>query len=218
MNLDPGFILTFPVFVLSIVVHECAHGLVALWNGDPTARERGRLTLNPLPHVDPLGSIILPGILLLTRAPFLFGWAKPVPVDSSRLRHPVNDQLKVALAGPASNALLALMFAALIRVAPEEGFLAPLRLMGYAGVVWNCALALFNMIPIPPLDGSWVLMRFLPLRHIIVLQQFRLAGMVLIVALLSMPVVANTILYRPLRAAVGLCLGLFGVPNPVFAL
>ena len=93
MNFDPSVLITFPVFVLSIVVHECAHGLVALWNGDPTARERGRLTLNPLPHVDPMGSIILPGILMLTHAPFLFGWAKPVPVDSSRLRHPVNDQL-----------------------------------------------------------------------------------------------------------------------------
>ena len=214
MNVDPGILITFPVFVLSIVVHECAHGLVALWNGDPTAREQGRLTLNPLRHVDPLGSIILPGVLLLTRAPFLFGWAKPVPVDSSRLRHPVNDHLKVALAGPASNVLLAIMFAALTRVAPEEGFLAPLRLMGYAGVVWNCALALFNLIPIPPLDGSWVLMRFLPLRHIIVLQQFRLAGMVLIVALLSMPVVANTVLYTPLRFAVNICLGLFGVQSP----
>ena len=214
MHLDPSFLVVFPVFVLSIVVHECAHGLVALWNGDPTAREQGRLTLNPLPHVDLVGSIVLPGLLLLTHAPFLFGWAKPVPVDSSRLRHPVNDHLKVALAGPASNVLLAMVFAALTRVAPEEGFLSPLRLMGYAGVVWNCALALFNLIPIPPLDGSWVLMRFLPLRHIIVLQQFRLAGMVLIVALLSVPVVANVILYTPLRFAVSVCLGLFGVPSP----
>ena len=118
------------------------------------------------------------------------------------------------MAGPASNLLLALMFAALARVAPQEGFLAPLGLMGYAGVVLNCALALFNLIPIPPLDGSWLLMRFLPLRHIIVLQQFRLLGMVLVVALLSVPVVANTVLYTPLRFAVGLFLGLFGVATP----
>jgi Zn-dependent protease len=218
MNFDPSVLITFPVLVISIVVHECAHGLVALWNGDPTARDRGRLTLNPLPHVDPMGSIILPGILMLTHSPFLFGWAKPVPVDSSRLRHPVNDQLKVAMAGPASNLLLALMFAALARVAPHEGFLAPLGLMGYAGVVLNCALALFNLIPIPPLDGSWLLMRFLPLRHIIVLQQFRLLGMVLLVAMLSVPVVANTVLYTPLRFAVGLFLDLFGVTLPGRAL
>jgi Zn-dependent protease len=173
MNFDPTVLLTFPVFVLSIVVHECAHGWMALWNGDPTAKEQGRLTLNPLPHVDLMGSILLPGVLLLTHAPFLFGWAKPVPVDWSRLRRPQDDQVKVALAGPASNLLLALGFAALARVAPEHGFWAPLKLMGLSGVVWNCALAIFNLIPIPPLDGAWVLMRFLPMRHIIVLQQFR---------------------------------------------
>jgi Zn-dependent protease len=218
MGFDPAIFLTFPVFVISVVVHECAHGLMALWNGDPTARERGRLTLNPLPHVDPLGSVILPGLLLLTNAPFLFGWAKPVPVDWSRLRHPPNDQLKVALAGPASNVLLALVFAALVRVSPEEGFWAPLRLMGMAGVLWNCALALFNLIPVPPLDGSWLLMRFLPLRHIMVLQQFRLVGMVVLVGLLSLPVVANALLYAPLRLAVRACLGLFGVSGHGIAL
>jgi Zn-dependent protease len=212
MNFDPTVLVTFPVFILSIVVHECAHGVMALWNGDPTARERGRLTLNPFKHVDPVGSIILPGVLILTRAPFLFGWAKPVPVDWSRLRHPPNDQVKVALAGPASNILLALMFAAVARLSPEQGFFAPLRLMGLAGVVWNCALAMFNLIPVPPLDGSWVLMRFLPLRHIIVLQQFRLVGMLLVVGMLSVPVVANAILYAPLRLVVHACLGLFGVP------
>ena len=213
MNFDPSVLFTFPVFVLSIVVHECAHGLVALWNGDPTAHERGRLTLNPLPHVDPLGSIILPGMLLLTGAPFLFGWAKPVPVDGSRLRHPHNDQVKVALAGPASNILLALAFALLVRLSPEHGFWAPLRLMGYSGVVWNCALAIFNMIPVPPLDGSWVLMRFLPMRHIIVLQQFRWLGMIMVVLLMSVPVVANAVLYAPLRVAVRACLGIFGMTS-----
>ena len=218
MTFDPSVLITFPVFVLSIVVHECAHGLMALWNGDPTAKERGRLTLNPLPHVDLLGSIILPGLLLITRSPFLFGWAKPVPIDWSRLRHPPNDQVKVALAGPASNILLALAFAALARVSPETGFWAPLRLMGYSGVVWNCALALFNMIPVPPIDGSWILMRFLPMRHIIVLQQFRLLGMVIVVGLLSVPVVANAILYTPLRFAVRACLGLFGVASDGIAL
>jgi Zn-dependent protease len=211
MNFDPSVLITFPVFVLSIVVHECAHGLVALWNGDPTAKERGRLTLNPLPHVDPVGSIILPGLLYLTHSPYMFGWAKPVPVDPSRLRHPHNDQVKVALAGPASNALLALVFAALARVAPETGLFAPLKLMGVIGVVWNCALGLINLIPIPPLDGSSVLMRFLPMRHIIVLHQFRFIGMALVVLLLSVPAVANTLVLVPLRFAVRAFLGLFGM-------
>jgi Zn-dependent protease len=211
VHFDPMFILIFPVFILSIVVHECAHGWMALWCGDTTAQDRGRLTLNPLPHVDLIGSIVLPGLLLLFRAPFLFGWAKPVPIDWGKLRSPRNDPVKVALAGPASNLLLALAFAGLVRLAPEHGFWSPLGLMGLAGVMWNCALALFNLIPIPPLDGSWVLMRFLPLRHIIALQQFRLLGIALVMVLFSRPAISHVVLYTPLRFAVRTCLGLFGV-------
>ncbi|HYM81414.1 MAG TPA: site-2 protease family protein [Candidatus Limnocylindria bacterium] len=213
MSFDPIILLVLPVFVLSVVVHECAHGLVALWNGDPTARDLGRLTLNPLPHVDLVGSILLPGALLLVRAPLLFGWAKPVPINWANLRHPRNDQLKVALAGPASNFLLAIAFAALARVSPEIGFWAPLRQMGYLGVTFNCALGLFNLLPVPPLDGSWLLMRFLPLKHIVVLHQFRLVGMLVIVLLMSSPMLSGVILYAPLRVAVRACLGLFGMPS-----
>src|SRR5512136_1577589 len=106
---------------------------MALWCGDTTARDRGRLTLNPLPHVDLLGSIVLPLLMFLSRAPFLFGWAKPVPVDHGRLRDPRNDAVKVALAGPAANALLAVACAVVARLAPEAGppgsaraFFAPL--------------------------------------------------------------------------------------------
>ncbi|MBI1797887.1 MAG: site-2 protease family protein [Candidatus Eisenbacteria bacterium] len=214
MHFDATVLLTFPVFLVSIIVHECAHAFAALRLGDTTARDRGRLTLNPLPHIDPVGSVVLPLALLAFKAPFLFGWAKPVPVDWARLRHPQDDQVKVALAGPASNFLLALCFAALVRLAPEGGFWAPLGIVGVAGVWWNCALGLFNLIPVPPLDGSWVLMRFLPLRHIIVLQQFRLVGMALVVALLSTPMIADPVIHRPLRLAVRACLGLFGVAMP----
>jgi len=214
VHFDPTFFLVFPVFVLSIIVHECAHGLVALWNGDTTARDAGRLTLNPIPHVDPMGSLLLPGLLFLVHAPFLFGWAKPVPINWANLRHPRNDALKVALAGPASNALLALAFAALVRVSPETGFWSPLRAMGYAGVTWNCALGLFNLIPIPPLDGSWVPMRFLPMRHIIALQHFRILGLALVMALFAIPMLSNAVLYTTLRFAVNACLDLFGVPRP----
>jgi Zn-dependent protease len=136
-----------------------------------------------------------------------------VPIDWARLKSPRNDPVWVALAGPASNALLALLFAALARVAPAHGFLAPLRVMGIAGVVWNCALGLFNLLPIPPLDGSWVLMRFLPLRHIIALRQFRLLGMALIVLVLASPGISRAVIGTPLDLAVGACLGLFGVPR-----
>jgi Zn-dependent protease len=220
VHFDPFIFLVLPVFVLSVIVHETAHGLVALWCGDATARERGRLTLNPLPHVDLMGSIVLPALLFLFRAPFLFGWAKPVPVDHSRLRHPRNDAVKVALAGPAANGLLALAFAALARVTPEAGppgswpaFFAPLREMALAGVVWNCALGLFNLIPIPPLDGSWVLMRFLRLRHVLALNRFRLVGLVLVMFLFSSRYTSNLLFFGPLRFAVNACLGLFGLSS-----
>jgi Zn-dependent protease len=218
VHFDPAIFLILPVFVLSVVVHETSHGLMAAWCGDPTARERGRLTLNPLPHVDPLGSILLPALLFLVHAPFLFGWAKPVPVDHARLRDPRNDAVKVALAGPASNALLALAFAAVARMAPAGGapgswaaFFAPLRDMAIAGVIWNCALGLFNLIPIPPLDGSWVLMRFLRLRHIIALTRYRVLGLGLVLILFSSHVTSNLLFYTPLRFAVRACLGLFGL-------
>ncbi len=226
MRFDPEFFLLFPVFVLSVVVHECAHGLAALWNGDTTARDRGRLTLNPLPHVDLVGSLLVPAVLLLAHSPVMLGWAKPVPINWANLRSPRNDPVKVALAGPASNLLLALAFAGLARIvtlAPGAegtgfwaGFTAPLAVMCYGGVVVNCALAFFNLIP--PLDGSWVLMRFLPLKHIIALQHFRLVGLLLVAIMLASPLVSNAVFYGPLRVAVHACLDLFGVPRAGTAL
>lgn len=213
MHFDPAYLLIFPVLVLSIVVHECAHGLVALWNGDTTARDAGRLTLNPLAHVDWFGSVLLPIALILARSPFTIGWAKPVPVVWSRLRDPMNDALKVAMAGPASNLLLAFLFAALARVAPDTGWLSTVRLAGYAGVFINCALAIFNLLPIPPLDGSWLVMRFLPPRAIARLQNFRLLGFALVIALMATPGVSRVVLYTPLRFVVHGYLDLFGLPR-----
>ena len=220
MRFDPAFFLIFPAFVLSVVVHECAHGVVALWNGDTTARDRGRLTLNPFKHVDPVRSLLVPVALALFHSPIVLGWAKPVPIQWANLRNPRNDPVKVAVAGPVSNLLLAVAFAVVVRLAPADdahaggwaSFLAPLAVMGYAGVVMNCALALFNLIPVPPLDGSWVLMRFLPLRHIIALQQFRFLGLALVAILLSSREVSHFILDGPLRTAVHACLMLVGAP------
>jgi Zn-dependent protease len=211
VGFDPAILLVFPVFVLSVVVHECAHGWVALQCGDPTARDRGRLTLNPIPHIDPVGSLLLPIGLALLRSPILFGWAKPVPIDWSRLNDLRNDPVKVAMAGPASNFALALLFAGLLRLAPETGFFAPVGDLAFAGVLFNCALGLFNLLPVPPLDGSWLLMRFLPLRHVVKVQQYRLVGLALVVLLLSTPAVSQVVLMRPLEFAVRTCLGLFGV-------
>jgi Zn-dependent protease len=222
VRFDPFFLLIFPVFLFSIVVHECAHALAALWCGDATARERGRLTLNPIPHADPIGSVVLPGILMLLQAPFLIGWAKPVPIDRARLRDPLNDTVKVAMAGPLSNLLLAVLFAAVVRLAPEPAppgatglaaWASPIGAMALAGVVWNVMLAMFNLLPIPPLDGSWLVMRFMKLRHIIVLHQFRLVGLLVIVALVSSPAASNVLLRTPVRAVVRVCLGMFGVSS-----
>src|SRR5437867_1428502 len=148
VHLDPYVVFVLPVLVLGVVVHECAHGLAALACGDPTARDRGRLTLNPLPHLDPWGSVILPLALALLRAPFMIGWAKPVPIDPARFRDPRNAPVWVALAGPAANGLLALVGAAIARLAPAIGFFAPLRELGVAMVVVNLALGFFNLIPI----------------------------------------------------------------------
>lgn len=168
MRFDPTLFLILPVFVLSVVVHETAHGVVALWCGDTTARDRGRLTLNPLPHVDPLGSILLPALLFLFKAPFLFGWAKPVPVDARNLRHPKRDMAWVAAAGPVANIVMACLWTILGGLGAAgmlgRGIVAVwLVKMAEFGLIANVLLAVFNMLPIPPLDGGRVLVGILPL-------------------------------------------------------
>lgn len=156
--------LVLLVAVPAIILHECAHGWVANKLGDPTARLMGRLTLNPIKHVDLLGTIIVPAVLYLAHALgwmpslILFGWAKPVPVNPSRLRDPKRDMGIVGIAGPVTNILIALMLAQLIR----WGFFPALAGVFFWGVMLNLSLAIFNLLPIPPLDGSRVLAAFLP--------------------------------------------------------
>jgi Zn-dependent protease len=152
----------FAILIASIILHEVSHGAVALALGDDTAKRAGRLTLNPIPHIDPVGSILLPGVLLLTHAPLLFGWAKPVPVNTSRLRHPRNDAVVTGLAGPATNLVLVGFAIVLLRAFHPTGYW-PLNLLAYVGLI-NLLLACFNLLPIPPLDGSSVVERFVPAR------------------------------------------------------
>ena len=143
------------VLIFSVILHEVAHGHMANWLGDPTARLAGRLTLNPLRHIDPLGSVILPALLLITHAPILIGYAKPVPYNPYNLRGRYGEGL-VAFAGPGTNILLALIFGFLIRFSGAQ--LGPDLISAFAIIVYvNMLLALFNLLPIPPLDGSKVL-------------------------------------------------------------
>ncbi len=151
-------LISIAVLLFSIVIHEVAHGAMAYYLGDPTAKYAGRLTLNPIRHLDPIGSILVPLFLVIIGSPFLFGWAKPVPFNPYYLRDRRYGSLKVAIAGPASNLLIALVFGLLIRSFPD--------LAGLPGVIYivriNILLAAFNLMPIPPLDGSHILFTFLP--------------------------------------------------------
>ncbi|MDP2655050.1 MAG: site-2 protease family protein [bacterium] len=154
--------LTLVVLILSVIVHEMAHGYAANSLGDPTARLAGRLTLNPIPHIDIMGSIVLPAILVLTSSPILFGWAKPVPYNPFNLRNHRWGETLVALAGVATNFLLAIVFGLIVRFSPIIGLDATAVSLAATIAFINLFLGLFNLIPFPPLDGFTALRSALP--------------------------------------------------------
>jgi Zn-dependent protease len=209
--------------VIAIVFHEVAHGLVARRLGDRTAEERGRLTLNPIKHIDPFGTVILPLILAISHVP-VFGWAKPVPVNYRRLRNPRRDMVLVALAGPGMNFLLALLgtalLAATISLSGGASVGAPQMIAQNAlnFLLINIFLAVFNLLPVPPFDGGHVVEGLLPLP---LAQRFARIGryslLVLVVLLLVLPAIspsANIVgrLVSPLvRGIARLFLGIFGL-------
>ncbi len=174
--------------VFAITVHEVAHGWVAKQYGDKTAWMLGRLTLNPIRHIDPIGTILLPGLLLLSGTGFIFGWAKPVPVNPNNLRNPKRDMALVAMAGPASNLLMALGWAMMVRfgILVDTAFASlPMIYMGIAGISINLVLAIINLLPIPPLDGSRILSGILPDRLAWQYNRFEPYGFYLLLFLLA---------------------------------
>ncbi len=175
MNQIVEGLIGFAVFVFSVVVHETSHGRAAEYFGDSTARDSGRITFNPIPHIDPVGSILLPLMAFISHIPFI-GWAKPVPVNPSRLRNPFVHNAYVAAAGPASNFLL-IAAGTLGWITVRLVYKHAPFMLEYAGgtlvffdllfnnlLLINCVLGVFNLLPIPPLDGHWILFRFLPPR------------------------------------------------------
>ncbi len=152
-------LITFIILIFSAIVHEVAHGLMAEKLGDDTAREAGRITLNPIPHIDPFGSILLPFILLSVGSPIIFGAAKPVPVNFNNLREPKKGMALVSLAGPLSNFALAILLVLPIKLGLANEISYPILMQG---ILINLVLGTFNLVPIPPLDGSKILASLAP--------------------------------------------------------
>ncbi|HOL65167.1 MAG TPA: site-2 protease family protein [Accumulibacter sp.] len=181
-------IAALPV-ILAITLHEAAHGYAARHFGDPTAWQQGRITANPLKHIDPLGTIVVPIlILLLSTGGLLFGWAKPVPVDFSRLRHPKADMLWVAAAGPAANLAMLLFWALLLKLAwllPVNFFSLPMARMAEIGISINIVLMVLNLFPLPPLDGGRIAISLLPKNLAWRYAQIERFGFVILLALLA---------------------------------
>jgi Zn-dependent protease len=172
-----------PPVLFSIILHEIAHGVVANHFGDDTAKRAGRLTLNPIPHIDPLGSVVLPLALSIMGSPFVFGWAKPVPVSFRNLRNPKRDMVAVAVAGPITNIFLALVSASVARIGSAMGS-DWLTAMAIVGVQINVVLAVFNLVPILPLDGGRVLFGLLPREPALAFARLEPYGMLIVMALL----------------------------------
>lgn len=204
-------LLFLPVLLVAVVVHEVAHAQVAKWEGDDTADRRGRITLNPIPHLDLWGSLIVPVALYLTPGSFIFGWAKPVPVDPSNFRSPKWGDIRVSLAGITANLILAflctLALVPIILLQPESGALTAVfgavGDMAEFGIFINLILGVFNLIPIPPLDGSHVVYQLLPRAWGERYREFGRYGILVLLGALVFAPGAFRVLLWPVRALMG---------------
>ena len=210
----PQFIAVAALPLLfAITVHEVAHGWMAKQFGDPRAQRLGRLTLNPLKHIDPLGTVVVPIILLLLGG-FIFGWAKPVPVSWGNLRHPKRDMAIVAAAGPGANLVMALFWAVVARIGVEFGTSSwvglPMQYMGQFGIEINAVLMILNLLPIPPLDGGRVAVGLLPGPWAWQLSRIEPFGFFILLALLATHVL-GAIIGPPIRMVMQLVYTIVGL-------
>jgi Zn-dependent protease len=205
LSLETVALVAVPV-VFAITLHEAAHGYVARLFGDQTAWMLGRVTLNPLKHIDLVGTILVPGVLLLTGAPFLFGWAKPVPVNFGNLRHPKRDMIWVAAAGPAANFVMAFLWVLIMGVSTPGGLLESNGLQQIAryGIMINLVLMALNLLPIPPLDGGRIAVGLLPGRASYALSRVEPYGFFVVLLLLMIPGALNSLLTPIVGAALSL--------------
>jgi Zn-dependent protease len=189
--------------ILAITLHEAAHGYAARHFGDPTAWMQGRITLNPLKHIDPVGTVALPLVLFVIGSPFVFGWAKPVPVNFGNLRNPKRDMLWVAAAGPAANLAMALFWGAVLKLAwllPLNYFSVPMAEMAKFGILANVVLMVLNLFPLPPLDGGRIAVSLLPHRAAWKFAQIERFGFPILLVLLFTGILGKIL--QPIMAVV----------------
>jgi Zn-dependent protease len=204
-----NLLLSLCIFFFAVIIHEYAHGWVAWKLGDSTARFMGRLTLNPLAHIDPVGTIFLPLVLIITHSPVLFGWAKPVPVDFFNLNNPKRDMIWVGLAGPAANILLAIALSMLLKIPLIVSSQLAVSVITTA-IMANLVLAVFNLLPIPPLDGSRIAMGILPYNLSSEYAKIEPYGFIIIFALLWMGFI-NSIIWPIVIFLANLLVGHLGI-------